>query len=78
MGRHEAFDLSDAQVLQHRDLHMPIKQQEGAELPLQIELLRGQAHDATLAELLLQDLPAGTILLAERGDDADCISAAPR
>ena len=29
-------------------------------LPLQIELSPGQAHDAPMAELLLQDLPKGT------------------
>jgi len=40
-------------------------------LPLQIELSPGQAHDAPMAELLLQDLPKGTSLLADRGYDAD-------
>jgi transposase len=42
-------------------------------LPLQIELSPGQAHDAPMAELLLQDLPKGTSLLADRGYDADWI-----
>ncbi len=42
-------------------------------LPLQIELSPGQMHDVPMAELLLQDLPAGTNLLADRGYDADWI-----
>jgi transposase len=42
-------------------------------LPLQIELSPGEAHDAPMAELLLQDLPKGTSLLADRGYDADWI-----
>ena len=42
-------------------------------LPLQIELSPGQAHDAPMAELLLQDLPKGTSVLADRGYDADWI-----
>ena len=42
-------------------------------LPLQLELSPGQAHDAPMAELLLQDLPKGTSLLADRGYDADWI-----
>ena len=42
-------------------------------LPLQIELSPGQMHDAPMAEILLQDLPKGTDLLADRGYDADWI-----
>ena len=42
-------------------------------LPLQIELSPGQMHDTPMAELLLQDLPKGTSLLADRGYDADWI-----
>ena len=42
-------------------------------LPLQIELSAGQMHDAPMAGLLLQDLPKGTSLLADRGYDADWI-----
>jgi transposase len=42
-------------------------------LPLQIELSPGQAHDAPMAELLLQGLPKGASLLADRGYDADWI-----
>ena len=42
-------------------------------LPLQIELSPGQAHDAPMAELVLQDLPKETSLLADRGYDADWI-----
>jgi transposase len=45
----------------------------GHGLPLQIELSAGQMHDAPMAELLLQDLPKGTSLLADRGYDADWI-----
>ena len=44
-------------------------------LPLQLELSPGQAHDAPMAELLLQDLPKGTSILADRGYDADWIRA---
>ena len=43
-------------------------------LPLQLELSPGQMHDAPMAELLLQDLPKGTSLLADRGYDADCFA----
>jgi transposase len=41
--------------------------------PLQFELSPGHAHDAPMASLLLQDLPKGTSLLADRGYDADWI-----
>jgi transposase len=41
--------------------------------PLQIELSPGQMHDAPMAELLLQALPKGTSLLADRGYDANWI-----
>ena len=56
-------------------------------LPIQLELSPGQMHDAPMAELLLQDLPKGTSLLADRGYDAywireliedrDCIAVIP-
>lgn len=42
-------------------------------LPLQPELSPGHVHDAPMAELLLQDLPKGTSLLADKGYDADWI-----
>jgi hypothetical protein len=42
-------------------------------LALQIELSPGQMHDAPMAELLLQDLPKGISLLADRGCYADWI-----
>jgi len=45
----------------------------GHGLPLQIELSAGQVHDAPMAELLLQNLPKGTSLLADRGYDAGWI-----
>lgn len=51
-------------------LHLRVN---GSGLPLQIELSAGQMHDAPMAELLLQDLPEGTDLLADRGYDADWI-----
>lgn len=42
-------------------------------LPLQLELSAGQVHDAPMAQLLLQDLPRGTSVLADKGYDADWI-----
>ena len=45
----------------------------GHGLPLQIELSAGQINDAPMAELLLQDLPKGADLLADKGYDADWI-----
>ena len=51
-------------------LHLRVNEQG---LPLQLELSPGQAHDAPMAELLLQDLPKGTSVLADRGYDADWI-----
>ena len=42
-------------------------------LLMQFELSPGHAHDAPMAELLLQDLPSGTSFLADRGYDADWI-----
>jgi transposase len=42
-------------------------------LPLQPVLSPGYAHDAPMAELLLQNLPKGTSLLTDRGYDADWI-----
>jgi transposase len=38
-------------------------------LPLQVDLSAGQMHDAPIAELILQDLPKDTGLLADRGHD---------
>jgi transposase len=54
-------------------------------LPLQIELSAGQMHDAPVAELLLQDLPKRTSVLADRGadwireliEDQDCTPVIP-
>jgi transposase len=45
----------------------------GHGLPLQIELSAGQMNDAPMAQLLLQDLPKGTDLLADKAYDADWI-----
>jgi len=42
-------------------------------LPLQLELSPGQMHDAPMAGLLLEGLPKGISLLADRGYDADWI-----
>ena len=47
----------------------------GHGLPLQLELSAGEAHDAPMAEVLLQNLPEGASLLADRGYDADWIRA---
>ena len=45
----------------------------GNGLPVQIELSGGEANDAPMAELLLNDLPAGAHVLADKGYDADWI-----
>lgn len=45
----------------------------GNGLPVQIELSAGEAHDAPMAEVLLNDLPAGAHVLADKGYDADWI-----
>jgi transposase len=42
-------------------------------LPVQLELSPGQAHDAPMAELLLNDLPKGALVLADRAYDTDWI-----
>ena len=45
----------------------------GNGLPVQIELSPGQTNDAPMAELLLNDLPAGAEVIADKGYDADWI-----
>src|SRR5262245_41205729 len=45
----------------------------GNGLPVQIELSPGQMNDQPMAELLLQDLPAGADVIADSGYDADWI-----
>ena len=45
----------------------------GNGLPVQIELSGGEANDAPMAELLLNGLPAGAHVLADKGYDADWI-----
>ena len=45
----------------------------GNGLPVQLELSPGQANDAPMAELLLNDLPKGAVVLADRAYDADWI-----
>src|SRR4029079_12331684 len=45
----------------------------GNGLPVQLELSPGQASDAPMAELLLNDLPAGAVVLADKAYDADWI-----
>lgn len=45
----------------------------GNGLPVQLELSPGQANDAPMAELLLNDLPKGATVLADRAYDADWI-----
>jgi transposase len=42
-------------------------------LPVQLELSPGQASDAPMAELLLNDLPKGAVVLADKAYDADWI-----
>lgn len=45
----------------------------GNGLPVQIELSPGQMNDAPMAELLLNDLPVGADVIADKGYDADWI-----
>jgi len=45
----------------------------GNGLPVQIELSPGQMNDQPMAELLLNDLPAGADVIADKGYDADWI-----
>ena len=45
----------------------------GNGLPVQIELSPGQMNDAPMAELLLNDLPTGAEVIADKGYDADWI-----
>ena len=45
----------------------------GNGLPVQIELSPGQMNDQPMAELLLNDLPAGAEVIADKGYDADWI-----
>jgi transposase len=51
-------------------LHLRV---DGNGLPLQLELSPGQMNDQPMAELLLQDLPAGADIIADKGYDADWI-----
>ena len=44
-------------------------------LPVQVALTTGEAHDNRLARNLLSRLKSGTMLLADRGYDADWIRA---
>jgi len=45
----------------------------GNGLPVQIELSPGQMNDQPMAELLLNDLPPGADVIADKGYDADWI-----
>ena len=45
----------------------------GNGLPVQLVLSAGQMNDAPMAELLLNDLPRGAVVLADRAYDADWI-----
>ncbi len=45
----------------------------GNGLPVQIELSPGQMNDQPMAELLLNDLPEGADVIADKGYDADWI-----
>jgi hypothetical protein len=44
-------------------------------LPVQLGLTPGEAHDNQLCSVLLSELRPHTMLLADRGDDADSIRA---
>ena len=44
-------------------------------MPLRLGLTGGQAHDSRLCSVLLQELPRGARLLADRAYDADWIRA---
>jgi len=44
-----------------------------AEIPEQLKLTAGQAHDGKSAEDMLDDVGKGTVLLADRGYDSDAI-----
>src|SRR5262245_7946116 len=44
-------------------------------LPVRLALTAGEAHDIRLADKLLSRLKSGTMLLADRGYDADWIRA---
>ena len=46
---------------------------DGNGLPVRLELSPGEAHDNRLVSKLLSRLKAGSMLLADRGDDADWI-----
>jgi len=42
-------------------------------LPVRVGLTAGEANDNRLADKLLSRLKSGSMLLADRGYDADCI-----
>jgi transposase len=43
----------------------------GNGLPVQVELSPGQMNDAPMAKILLNDLPVGAAVIADKGYDAD-------
>ena len=45
----------------------------GNGLPVQVELSPGQMNDQPMAEILLNNLPAGAAVIADKGYDADWI-----
>ena len=45
----------------------------GNGLPVQVELSPGQMNDQPMAEILLNDLPTGAIVIADKGYDANWI-----
>ena len=45
----------------------------GNGLPVQVELSPGQMNDQPMAEILLNDLPTGAVVIADKGYDADWI-----
>ena len=48
---------------------------DGSGLPVRVTLTTGEAHDNRLAAKLLSRLKSGSMLLADRGYDADWIRA---
>jgi len=48
---------------------------DGSGLPIKIAITAGQAHDLTAASELLNDLPPGAMLLADKAYDADWLRA---
>ena len=71
-------EIVGKQVLRHLggDLRQPLHAVVDTNgLPVRLGLTAGEAHDNRLADKLLSRLRSGTMLLADRGYDADWIRA---